>query len=68
MRRDIELMAALIREGKLFFEEESKRPLLPEDLQFSLSYRPAKPCDIKHFIDSPAWHGMLLSGKAFFVR
>jgi len=68
MRRDIELMASLIREGKLFFEEESKRPLLPEDLQFSLSYRPATPSDIKYFVESPAWTGMLSSGRAFFAR
>lgn len=68
MRRDIELMAALIREGKLYTEVESKRPLLPDELKSSLTYRQAKPSDIKHFVDSPAWHEMLLSGKAFFVR
>jgi hypothetical protein len=68
MRRDINLMAALIREGKLFTEEESNRPLLPEDLPFSLSYRVANPHDIKLFVDSPAWVEMRTSGRVFFYR
>ena len=68
MRRDIELMAVLIREGKLFTEIESKRPLLEYELKDSLTYRQANPGDIKYFVDSPAWLGMLSSGKAFFAR
>ena len=68
MRRDIEWMAYLIRTGKLFTEVETNRPLLPEDLPHSLSYREAKASDIKIFVNSPAWAEMLLSGKAFFVR
>ena len=68
MRRDIELIAALIRGGKLGIEEESKRPLLKEDLPFSLSYRLATPGDIKYFVHSPAWLEMLLSGRAFFAE
>lgn len=68
MRRDIELMAALIREGKLFTEVESNRPLLPDELSNSLTYRPANAGDIKNFVDHPAWTEMLLSGKAFFCR
>jgi len=67
MRRDIELMASLIRTGKLFAEKESNRPLLPEDLPYSLSYREATPSDIKYFVDSPAWFEMLASGRAFFA-
>ena len=67
MRRDINLMVALIRQGKLFTEEESKRPLLPEDLPYSLPYREATPSDIKYFVDSPAWFEMLASGRAFFA-
>lgn len=68
MRRDVNLMASLIRKGKLFIEEESKRPLLPEDLQFSLSYRVANPHDIKDIVDSPAWAEMRSSGRVYFCR
>lgn len=68
MRRDINRMATLIREGKLYCEVYSKRPLLEDDLPFSLCYRPATPSDIKFFVDSPAWYEMLSSGRAFFAR
>jgi hypothetical protein len=68
MRRDINHMATLIREGILYTEEETNRPLLPEDLPFSLTYRPANVHDIKFFVNSPAWAEMLSSGRVFFYR
>ena len=68
MRRDIKLMLALINGNKLCIEEETKRPLLKEDLPFSLSYRRANTHDIKFLVHSPVWTGLLLSGRAFFAE
>lgn len=68
MRRDINLMMSLIRGKKLCIEEETKRPLLKEDLPFSLSYRRANAHDIKFFVESPVWDELLLSGRAFFAE
>lgn len=67
MRRDINLMVTLIKNNFLFVEEFSGRPLLPEDLPYSLSYREATVRDIPSIAISRAWNEMLSSGRAFFV-
>lgn len=68
MRRDINLMVDLIKKGQLFIEEFSGRPLLPDDLQYTVeTYRPAIKKDIPDIAYQNAWREMLLTGRAFFV-
>jgi len=68
MSRSIRIMWSLIKSGNLYIEEFSKRPLLPEDLEYSTgNYRQATSRDMKYFADSRAWFEMLASGRAFFA-